>query len=149
MQKLENEFWCHVMVGAGHAAYTDRFHELARLVPHLVTPENKRNERYIYGLAPQIRRMVAAIKPITIQSAILKAGVLTDKAIRNGSLKKNSEKRGNSREPRMDWLSKFKSEIVCHEKVDRIPLPNGKILRVLGEKPEEKVRYLMSTKAKE
>ncbi|GJS29897.1 hypothetical protein Tco_0490517 [Tanacetum coccineum] len=27
---------------AGHAAYTDRFHELARLVPHLVTPENKR-----------------------------------------------------------------------------------------------------------
>ncbi|GJR86578.1 hypothetical protein Tco_0210589 [Tanacetum coccineum] len=27
------------MVGVGHAAYTDRFHELARLVPHLVTPE--------------------------------------------------------------------------------------------------------------
>ncbi|GKE88852.1 putative reverse transcriptase domain-containing protein [Tanacetum coccineum] len=24
------------MVGAGHAAYTDRFHELARLVPHLI-----------------------------------------------------------------------------------------------------------------
>nr|GEV28109.1 putative reverse transcriptase domain-containing protein [Tanacetum cinerariifolium] len=33
------------MVGAGHAAYTDRFHELARLVPHLVTPEGKRIER--------------------------------------------------------------------------------------------------------
>nr|GEZ93454.1 reverse transcriptase domain-containing protein [Tanacetum cinerariifolium] len=32
-------------VKAGHAAYTDRFHELARLVPHLVTPENKRIER--------------------------------------------------------------------------------------------------------
>ncbi|GJW03829.1 hypothetical protein Tco_1562685 [Tanacetum coccineum] len=29
---------------AGHATYTDRFHELARLVPHLVTPENKRIE---------------------------------------------------------------------------------------------------------
>ncbi|GKE99294.1 hypothetical protein Tco_0022645, partial [Tanacetum coccineum] len=25
------------MVGAGHAAYTDRFHELARLVPHLIS----------------------------------------------------------------------------------------------------------------
>nr|GEW99083.1 putative reverse transcriptase domain-containing protein [Tanacetum cinerariifolium] len=25
----------HVMVGVGHAAYTDRFHELARVVPHL------------------------------------------------------------------------------------------------------------------
>ncbi|GJR75947.1 reverse transcriptase domain-containing protein [Tanacetum coccineum] len=54
MQKLEIEFWNHIMVGAGHAAYTDRFHELARLVPHLVTPENNKIERYIYGLAPQI-----------------------------------------------------------------------------------------------
>nr|GFC08264.1 reverse transcriptase domain-containing protein [Tanacetum cinerariifolium] len=30
MQKLETELWNHPMVGAGHAAYTDRFHELAR-----------------------------------------------------------------------------------------------------------------------
>ncbi|GKA48887.1 reverse transcriptase domain-containing protein [Tanacetum coccineum] len=30
MQKLEFELWNHAMVGAGHAAYTDRFHELAR-----------------------------------------------------------------------------------------------------------------------
>ncbi|GJX46234.1 putative reverse transcriptase domain-containing protein [Tanacetum coccineum] len=37
MQKLESELWNHAMVGAGHAAYTDRFHELARLVPHLIS----------------------------------------------------------------------------------------------------------------
>ncbi|GJS65757.1 putative reverse transcriptase domain-containing protein [Tanacetum coccineum] len=50
------------MVGAGHATYTDRFHELARLLPYLVTLKNRRIERYIYGLAPQIQRggMVAA-----------------------------------------------------------------------------------------
>ncbi|GJT65121.1 reverse transcriptase domain-containing protein [Tanacetum coccineum] len=89
MQKLETELWNHVMVGAGHAAYTDRFHELARLVPHLVTPENERIERYVHGLAPQIHRMVAATEPTTIQSVVLKAGVLTDEAIRNGSIKKN------------------------------------------------------------
>ncbi|GKC83451.1 hypothetical protein Tco_1139168 [Tanacetum coccineum] len=29
MQKLESELWNHAMVGAGHAAYTDKFHELA------------------------------------------------------------------------------------------------------------------------
>ncbi|GKG63529.1 reverse transcriptase domain-containing protein, partial [Tanacetum coccineum] len=29
MEKLESEFWNHKMVGANHAAYTDRFHELA------------------------------------------------------------------------------------------------------------------------
>ncbi|GJT69879.1 putative reverse transcriptase domain-containing protein [Tanacetum coccineum] len=45
MQKLETEFWSHAMVGAGYAAYTGRFHELARLVPHLVTTETKRIER--------------------------------------------------------------------------------------------------------
>ncbi|GJT23003.1 hypothetical protein Tco_0892940 [Tanacetum coccineum] len=54
MHKMETELWNHTMVGAGHAAYTDSFHELARLVPHLVTPENRRIERYVYGLAPQI-----------------------------------------------------------------------------------------------
>ncbi|GJS20723.1 putative reverse transcriptase domain-containing protein [Tanacetum coccineum] len=45
MQKLEIKFWCHVMVGANDAAYTDQFHELVRLVPHLLTHENKRIER--------------------------------------------------------------------------------------------------------
>ncbi|GJV07488.1 putative reverse transcriptase domain-containing protein [Tanacetum coccineum] len=50
MQKLESELWNHAIVGAGHAAYTDRFHELARLVPHLVTPESRMIEKYVYGL---------------------------------------------------------------------------------------------------
>nr|GEZ01459.1 putative reverse transcriptase domain-containing protein [Tanacetum cinerariifolium] len=72
-------------------------HELARLVPHLVTPKNKRIERYVYGLASQIRGT-----PITIQKAVQIAGTLTDEAIRNGSIKKNPEKKGNRREPRKD-----------------------------------------------
>ncbi|GJY21145.1 putative reverse transcriptase domain-containing protein [Tanacetum coccineum] len=49
----------------------------------------------------------------------------------------------------MDWLSDHKAEIICHEKVMRIALLDGKVLRVLGEKPEEKMRQLMSVKAKE
>nr|GFA82171.1 putative reverse transcriptase domain-containing protein [Tanacetum cinerariifolium] len=53
------------MVGVGHAAYTNRFHELARLVPYLVTPKNKRIER-------------------------------------NGSLRKNTKKRGNGELPSSD-----------------------------------------------
>ncbi|GJS73435.1 putative reverse transcriptase domain-containing protein [Tanacetum coccineum] len=90
------------MVGAGHTAYTDRFHELARLVPHLVTPKNKRIERYVYGLAPQIRGMVAATEPATIQKVVQIAGTLTDEAIRNGSIKKNPKKRVNIGEPNKD-----------------------------------------------
>ncbi|GJV68650.1 putative reverse transcriptase domain-containing protein [Tanacetum coccineum] len=102
MQKLETELWNHAMVGAGHAAYTDRFHELARLVPHLVTLENERIERYIFGLAPQIRGMVAATEPKTIQKVVQIAGTLSDEALRNGSIKKNHEKRGNRGEPSKD-----------------------------------------------
>ncbi|GJS63408.1 putative reverse transcriptase domain-containing protein [Tanacetum coccineum] len=101
MQKLESELWNHTMVGAGHAAYTDRFHELARLVPHLVTLESRMIERYVYGLAPQIRRMVAATKPKTMQKEVHISSALTDEAVRNGSIKK-VEKRGNVGEPSKD-----------------------------------------------
>ncbi|GJV93352.1 hypothetical protein Tco_1541165 [Tanacetum coccineum] len=205
MQKLESELWNHAMVGAGHAAYTDR---------------------YVYGLALQIREMVAATEPKTIQKAVQISGALTDEAVRNGSIKK-VEKRGNVGEPSrdrsrrddnkrtrtimllilllacprlnraqgpeenhpnqvaannggqgrgnqgnqtrgrafmlgskearqdhnivtcMDWLSNYKAEIICHEKVVRIPLPDGNVLRVLGESPGEKARFLMCVKKQE
>ncbi|GKF54710.1 hypothetical protein Tco_0165050, partial [Tanacetum coccineum] len=63
------------MVRASHAAYTDRFHKLARLVPHLVTPESRKIKRFL--------------------------GALTDEAVRNGSIKK-VEKRGNVGESSKD-----------------------------------------------
>ncbi|GJR20619.1 putative reverse transcriptase domain-containing protein [Tanacetum coccineum] len=40
-----------------------------------------------------------------------------------------------------------KAEIICHKKVVRIPLLDGKVLRVLGERPKEKAILLMSAKA--
>nr|GEV44030.1 cGMP-dependent kinase [Tanacetum cinerariifolium] len=78
------------------------YHELARLVPHLVTPKNKSIKRYMYGLALHIRGMMAAMKPMTIQKAVQIAGTLTVEAIRNRSIKKNLEKRENRGEPNMD-----------------------------------------------
>ncbi|GKC54656.1 hypothetical protein Tco_1077401 [Tanacetum coccineum] len=76
------------MVGTGHAVYTNRFHELARLVPHLVTLESRMIKRYVYGLALQIRRMVAATEPKRIQKAVQISSALTDEAVRNESIKK-------------------------------------------------------------
>ncbi|GKC80662.1 putative reverse transcriptase domain-containing protein [Tanacetum coccineum] len=46
--------------------------------------------------------MVAAIEPKTIQKAVQIAGTLTDEAIRNRSIKKNHEKRGNGGETSKD-----------------------------------------------
>nr|GEZ34503.1 putative reverse transcriptase domain-containing protein [Tanacetum cinerariifolium] len=46
----------------------------------------------------------------------------------------------------MDWLSNHKAEIICHERVVRIPLLDGNVLRVLRERTEKKARLLTSVK---
>ncbi|GJW53293.1 putative reverse transcriptase domain-containing protein [Tanacetum coccineum] len=70
------QLWNHKMVGGNHTAYTDRFHELARLVPHMVTPECH-----------------ASYKRVFLLNEVLRAGILTDEAISYGTLSKGSEKR--------------------------------------------------------
>jgi hypothetical protein len=49
--------------------YITRFNELSGLVPHLVTPEDKRVDRFVYGLTPDIRRDVMTSRPTTLQDA--------------------------------------------------------------------------------
>ncbi|GJX47451.1 putative reverse transcriptase domain-containing protein [Tanacetum coccineum] len=46
----------------------------------------------------------------------------------------------------MDWLSKRKFVIVCHQKVVRIPLEGDEILQVHGERTQGVVKTLMNTK---
>nr|GEW30600.1 hypothetical protein [Tanacetum cinerariifolium] len=245
MQKLETELWNHAMVGAGHAAYTNRFHELARLVSHLEwinkkNPEKRGNEgeaskdRNVRDenkttrtgnafsiitdlVAPRNVNPINARNPIAracyecgsidhIKSSYLKLNqaqrlgtrgrafmlgakearqdsnimigikpsdlgfsyeieiaseqlVEIDKVIRRCKLEIEGHMFDINLIPfgsesfdiivGMDWLSDQKAEIICHEKVVRIPLLDRKVLRVLGEKPEEKVSQLMSAKTKE
>ncbi|GJS41539.1 putative reverse transcriptase domain-containing protein [Tanacetum coccineum] len=49
----------------------------------------------------------------------------------------------------MDWLSKRKFVIVCHEKVVRIPLEGDEILRVHGKRTQGVVKTLLNTKVDE
>ncbi|XP_023760065.1 uncharacterized protein LOC111908470 [Lactuca sativa] len=114
IQKLEQELWTLTMKGSEITAYTARFNDLAVMCPALVTPKYKKIERYIWGLASQIKGMVIASKPTTyditkriaqqltlteIQGAIVvskakspKSG--TNKRMFNGkNPKKSSEKR--------------------------------------------------------
>ncbi|GJW68476.1 putative reverse transcriptase domain-containing protein [Tanacetum coccineum] len=265
MKKLESELWNHAMVGAGHAAYTDRFHELARLVPYLVTPksrmierngtiknvekrgnvgepskdrngrdDNKRtrtvnafsttvnpvgrentgtwpkcttcNSYHVPGgpyctcyncnrpghLAKDCRSVPRNVNPINARNPPVRAcyecghgnqrnqargmafmlgaeEARQDPNIVTGTFTLNKhftttlfDSGANysfvsttfipllGLEPSdlgMDWLSNFKAKIIFHEKVVRIPLPDGKVLRVVGERPDEKARLLMSAKA--
>ncbi|XP_035841549.1 uncharacterized protein DDB_G0287625-like [Helianthus annuus] len=70
------------MVGSDITGYTQRFHDLSRVIPYLVTPEYKRIERYIWGLAPEIRSHVTAAEPTTITQAVTLAVSLNEDAIR-------------------------------------------------------------------
>ncbi|GJS20044.1 putative reverse transcriptase domain-containing protein [Tanacetum coccineum] len=302
MQRLETELWNHAMVGAGHTAYTDRFHELARLVPNLVTPEsrmieskdkngrddNKRTRtrnafasianpvgrKNIGHLTKDSRGVLRNVNPVNARNPTVRAcyecgstdhvrltcprsnraqgpeencpnqvvannggqghgnqgyqargralmlgveearqdpnivtGMFTlnnhfattlfdssadysfvsttfipllsiepselgfkyeieiasgqlveiDKVIKGCKLEIEGYAFDIDLIPfghrsfdviiGIDWLSNYKAEIICHEKVVKIPLPDGKVIRVLRERPEEKARLLMSSKA--
>ncbi|GKD28967.1 putative reverse transcriptase domain-containing protein [Tanacetum coccineum] len=260
MQKLETELWNHAMVGAGHAAYNDRFHELARLVPYLVTPEGKKIERngsikknpekrgnegepnkdrnvrddnkrtrtgnafatttnpvrggygsqgrgnqgnqtrgraFMLGAEEARQDLNIVTGTFTLNdhyaTTLFDSGadysfvsvtfiplldivpsdlgsnyeieiasgqlVEIDKVIKGCKLEIEGHVFDINLIPfgsgsfdviiRMDWLSDHKAEIIFHEKVVRIPLLDGKVLRVLGEKPKEKVRQLISARTKE
>ncbi|GJZ09435.1 putative reverse transcriptase domain-containing protein [Tanacetum coccineum] len=75
MQKLETELWNHAMVGVCLRVY----------------------DSFMSWLG-----MVVATEPNIIQKVVQIAGTLTDEALRNGSIKKNPEKRGNEGEPSKD-----------------------------------------------
>jgi len=47
----------------------------------------------------------------------------------------------------MDWLSLYRAEIVCYDKVIRIPLPDGEFLSVYGDKNGAPLSLISSMKA--
>nr|GFA51345.1 reverse transcriptase domain-containing protein [Tanacetum cinerariifolium] len=65
-----------------------------------VIPESSRIKRYIAGLALEIQGMLRATQPTIIQSAILRAGILTNEAVSCGTLTKGNEKRKGVEESR-------------------------------------------------
>nr|GEX28363.1 reverse transcriptase domain-containing protein [Tanacetum cinerariifolium] len=244
MNVLVNGNRNHAMVGAGHAAYTDRFHELARLVPYLVTPESWKIKRENTGtwtkcatcnyhhalrgrrtcfncnrpghLAKDCRSVSRNINPVNARNPPVKA------CYECGSTDHGRRNQGNQARGRafmlgaeeahqdsnivtgivpsdlgfgyeieiasrqlveinkvikgckpeieghvfdidlipfghgifdviigMDWLSNHKAEIIYHEKVVRISLLDVKVLKVLGEKPDEMMKQLKSVKTKD
>nr|KAJ0203789.1 hypothetical protein LSAT_V11C500256230 [Lactuca sativa] len=77
------------MKGSEINAYIVRFNDLAVICPTLVTPEYKKTERYIWGLASQIKGMVIASKPTTYDSAKCIAHQLTSTEIQRQDVATN------------------------------------------------------------
>ncbi|KAJ0752548.1 putative retrotransposon gag domain-containing protein [Helianthus annuus] len=93
IQKLETEFWHLKMEGPKIAEYVQRFHDLSHVVPYMVTPEFKRIEGFIWGLAPQIMSMVTTSKPATITEAIDLSVALIEEAIRINKFSNSEHKK--------------------------------------------------------
>ncbi|GJU73999.1 putative reverse transcriptase domain-containing protein [Tanacetum coccineum] len=188
MQKLETELWNHVMVGAGHAAYTDRFHELARIIERqrigIRSNARKPNVSACYecGSTDHVRLAVGLHVGIRWSSHDSPNTLCEGKFTLNNHFATTLFDSGADYsfvsttlipllglEPsdlgfkyeieiasgqlvKIDkvWTGlsqNYKAEIICHEKVVRIPLSDGKVHRVLGERPEEKARFLVGAKA--
>nr|GEW65853.1 putative reverse transcriptase domain-containing protein [Tanacetum cinerariifolium] len=96
VEKLESEFWNHKKVVSDIDGYTAIFHELARLVPHMVTPESQRVNRYIRGLAPKIKAHVTSSQPAKSWGAMSMDNRLTTDGIKDGIFKKK-ENVGNKK----------------------------------------------------
>ncbi|KAJ9547281.1 hypothetical protein OSB04_019824 [Centaurea solstitialis] len=118
IQKLEAELWHHEMKGSDISTYTTRFHELAQLVPYLVTPEHNRVDRYVWGSSSVIRGNVTAADPQTLQEAVNLATRLTNNAIRSGTFGNDSAK--GKRKMEEPVKGKFGQRINKDRRVTRI-----------------------------
>ncbi|KAI3827893.1 hypothetical protein L1987_01982 [Smallanthus sonchifolius] len=78
IEKVEREFLGLKAGNMTHRQYTTRFNELARLVPHLVTTEERKIACYFQGLPDQVRTYVKANAPTTYDSAVELSGVVFD-----------------------------------------------------------------------
>ena len=70
------------MTGVNCKGYTTTFFEYARIVPNLASPEPVLISRYIWGLVSEIRHVVKAARPQTIEEAVELANTLTDELVR-------------------------------------------------------------------
>ncbi|KAL4555062.1 hypothetical protein LXL04_037673 [Taraxacum kok-saghyz] len=104
VKKLEQEFWNLTMKGSEIQAYTTRFTELAMLCPGMVSPEYKKVERYIWGLAPHIQSWVTSASPATFESAKALAVPLTDEDIRQGAMVQRAETPKKENNKRKSWM---------------------------------------------
>ena len=66
------------MKGSNIVAYTARFSDLVALCPGMVPNENKKIERFIWGLVPPFQGNVLASNPTTFDSAKWLAQRLVD-----------------------------------------------------------------------
>ncbi|KAL7583922.1 uncharacterized protein LOC111918058 [Lactuca sativa] len=85
IQKMEQELWNLTVQNSNIDAYISRFNELSLLCPGMITLEEKKIERFIWGLTEPIQGNVIAENPKTFDSAKRLAKKLYDHGNKKGA----------------------------------------------------------------
>nr|GFB12967.1 hypothetical protein [Tanacetum cinerariifolium] len=142
------KFWNHKMVGSDIDGYTARFHELARLVPHMVTPESQHANHYIQGLAPDIKPHVTSYEPATIHGVVSMANRLTTDCIKDGLFKKK-ENAGNKRRLNYQKRNRVRDDTNKRQRTGRNFALTILEQEVHGEHPRGNLKQLKTMKVNE
>ncbi|GJU71966.1 putative reverse transcriptase domain-containing protein [Tanacetum coccineum] len=161
MQKLETELWNHAMIRGIVAAMKPTTIQKAVQIAGTLTDEAIRNGSIKQNPDKRGNRGEPSIEPYDLGFSYeieIASGQLVeiDKVIKGCKLEIEGyvfeinlisfRSESFNLIMRMDWLSDHKTKIIFYEKVFRIPILDCKVLRVLGERPKEKARHLMSAK---
>ncbi|GJW61999.1 putative reverse transcriptase domain-containing protein [Tanacetum coccineum] len=165
MKKLESELWNHIMVRAGHAAYTDRFHELAGGGNGSKTIQKAVSGADFCALTETVRNGIIMkfdcrgvprnMNPVNARNQLLEhvmsVVVPTMSGLEPSELGFKYEiKIASEQLVEIDKVIKgCKLEIKGHVfDIDLIPFGHRSFdVIIVGERPEEKARLLMSAKA--
>nr|GEV97231.1 putative reverse transcriptase domain-containing protein [Tanacetum cinerariifolium] len=176
-QVMEQELWTLTLKGDNIEAYSNRFHELALMCPDLVPNEKKKIERYIRGFLERIKGNITSLRPTTLHEAINMARELVEQAVQgratrisksnkrkwedhqrstnnnnsNNNCNRNNNNQHQQQRRRQETTRAYAAALaeVCYDKIVRIPLPNGEILEIQGERPEKDPKLLSCIKAEE
>nr|GEZ79228.1 putative reverse transcriptase domain-containing protein [Tanacetum cinerariifolium] len=150
--KMEQELWTLTLKRDDIEAYNNRFHELALMCPELVPAERKNIEKYVRGFPERIKGNITSSKTTTLHDPINIARELVEQAVQD---------RATRIELHIFYVTHFidivptslntsyEVELADGKVIVRIPLPNGEILEVQGQRPEKDLGLLECIKADE
>ncbi|XP_076958261.1 uncharacterized protein LOC143633938 [Bidens hawaiensis] len=97
-RRIEAEFLRLELGNRAYREYVTKFNEMARFVPHLVTPEDNRIHRFIWGLPVEYRTLIKSTNPQTCYEAI-EAGYSIAVELDREKVENNKRKREEYKKP--------------------------------------------------
>nr|GFA56639.1 retrovirus-related Pol polyprotein from transposon 17.6 [Tanacetum cinerariifolium] len=147
IQRIEQELWALTLKADDIEAYNNRFHELALMCPDLVPTKKKKIESR--GEIGHYKNKCPKVRNHQNEGARVRAYMVVENPQQTPNVVTDllpTQLGSFDIIVGMDWLAYHQAVIDCYEKIFCIPLPNGEILEVQGERPKKDLRLLLCIK---